>query len=125
MFYYIILDYKHYYKILLHQGRQCRHGPCRGKAHDIRAFTASKAFYGGISIDQIIQACHWKSHNTFTRFYLGDLAGQNQSEDSFQLGAFIAAQQVMPPFDQVPRKKKGGHNTRNHLDGECQNPLTP
>ena len=40
------------------------------KTHDIRAFTASKAFYGGVSVDQIMQACHWKAHNTFTNFYL-------------------------------------------------------
>ena len=39
------------------------------KAHDIRAFAASKAFYGGVSgLDQIMQACHWKAHNTFTIF---------------------------------------------------------
>ena len=38
------------------------------KAHDIRAFKASKDFYGGISVDQIMQACHWKAHNTFTNF---------------------------------------------------------
>ena len=37
------------------------------KAHDIRAFAASKAFYGGVSVDQIMQACHWKAHNTFTK----------------------------------------------------------
>ena len=96
------------------------------KANDVRAFAAYKAFYGGISMDQIMQACHWKSHNTSTRFYLRDLAGQDQSEGSFHLAAFITAQQMMPPSDQVPGKKKeGGHDTRNHLDGECQNPLTP
>ena len=38
------------------------------KAHDIRAFAASKAFYGGVSVDQIIQACHWKAHNTLQIF---------------------------------------------------------
>ena len=43
------------------------------KAHDIRAFAASKAFYGGVSVDQIMQACHWKAHNTFTNFYIKDL----------------------------------------------------
>ena len=78
------------------------------KAHDVRAFAASKSFYEGISMDQIIQACHWKSHNTFTKFNLRDIAGQDQRESSFHLGAFIAAQQVMPPSDQVPGKKKGG-----------------
>ena len=38
------------------------------KAHDIRAFAASKAFQSGVSLDQILSACHWKSHNTFTQF---------------------------------------------------------
>ena len=32
------------------------------KAHDVRAFAASKAFQSGISLDQILSACHWKSH---------------------------------------------------------------
>ena len=45
------------------------------KAHDERAFAASRAFHGGgVSLDQILLACHWKSHNTFTQFYLKDLA---------------------------------------------------
>ena len=43
------------------------------KAHDIRAFAASKAFYGGVSVDQIMQACHSKAHNIFTNFYPKDL----------------------------------------------------
>ena len=67
------------------------------KAHDVRAFAASKAFYGGVSMDQILQACHWKSHNTFTSFYLKDLSGQNQKDLSFHLGSFVAAQQVVAP----------------------------
>ena len=43
------------------------------KARDITAFAASKAFYGGVSVDQIMQAGHWKAHNTFTNVYLKDL----------------------------------------------------
>ena len=35
------------------------------QALDIRA---SKAFYGGVSVDQILQACHLKAHNTVTIF---------------------------------------------------------
>ena len=89
------------------------------KAHDVRAFAASKAFYGGVSMDQIMQACHWKSHNTFTRFYLKDLAGQDQTEGSYHLGAFIAAQQL-----QGQKKGGGGHKTGNRVDGACQNPDT-
>ena len=49
------------------------------KAHDIRAFAASKAFYGGVSVDQIMQACHWKAHNTFTNFYLKDLTWSDKT----------------------------------------------
>ena len=92
-------------------------------AHEVRAFAASKAFYGGISMDRIMQACHWKSHHTFTKFYIRDLVGKDQTEGPFYLGTFIAAQQVMPPSDQVPGNKKrgGGHDAGNHLDGECQN----
>ena len=37
-------------------------------AHDVRAFAASKAFQSGVSLEQILSACHWKSHNTFTQF---------------------------------------------------------
>ena len=40
------------------------------KAHDIRAFVASSAFYGGITVDQIMQICHWTACNIF---YVKDL----------------------------------------------------
>ena len=62
------------------------------KAHDVRAFAASKAFRSGISLDQILSACHWKSHNTFTQFYLKDVAWADS--ELFHLGPIVAAQQV-------------------------------
>ena len=64
------------------------------KAHYIRAFTASKAFYGGFSVEQIIQACHWKAHNTFTNFYLKYLTWSDNNNNMY-LGPLIAAQQVL------------------------------
>ena len=67
------------------------------KAHDIRAFAASKAFYGGVSVDQIMQACHWKAHNTFTNFYLKDLTWSD-NDNNMYLGPVVAAQQVLRPF---------------------------
>ena len=76
-------------------------------------------------MDQIMQAWHWKSHNTFTRFYLKDLTGQDQKEGSYHLGAFIAAQQVMPPSKPAPGTKEGGHETGNHVDGRVRIPLRP
>ena len=62
------------------------------KAHDVRAFAASKAFQSGVSLDQIPSACHWKSHNTFTQFYLKDVAWADI--ELFHLGPVVAAQQI-------------------------------
>ena len=62
------------------------------KAPDFRAFAASKAFQSGISLEQILSACHWKSHNTFTQFYLKDVAWADS--ELFHLGPVVAAQQV-------------------------------
>ena len=62
------------------------------RAHDVRAFAASQAFQGGISLDQILSACHWKAHNTFTQFYLKDLAWADS--ELYHLGPVVAAQQV-------------------------------
>ena len=79
------------------------------KAHDIRAFAASKAFYGGVSVDQIMQACHWKAHNIFTNFYLKDLTWSD-TDNNMYLGPVVAAQQVLDPSPQTscPRKEKRG-----------------
>ena len=79
------------------------------KAHDIRAFAASKAFYGGVLVDQIMQACHWKAHNTFRNFYLKDLTWSD-NDNNMYLGPVVAAQQVLDPSPQTgyPQKEKGG-----------------
>ena len=54
----------------------------------------SKAFYGGVLVDQIMQACHWKAHNTFTNFYLKDLTWSD-NDNNMYLGPVVAAQQVL------------------------------
>ena len=90
------------------------------KAHDIRAFAASKAFYGGVSVDQIMQACHWKAHNTFTNFYLKDLTWSD-TDNNMYLGPVVAAQQVLDPSpsDQLSSERKrgggGGHIRYNQV----------
>ena len=61
------------------------------KAHDVRAFAASKAFQSGVSLEQILSACHWKSRNTFTQFYLKDVAWADS--ELYHLGPVVAAQQ--------------------------------
>ena len=62
------------------------------KAHDVRAFAASKAFQSGVSLEEILSACHWKSHNTFTQFYLKDVAWADS--ELYHLGPVVAAQQI-------------------------------
>ena len=62
------------------------------KAHDVRAFAASKAFQSGMSLEQILSACHWKSHNTFTQFYLKDVAWADS--ELYHLGPVVAAQEI-------------------------------
>ena len=83
------------------------------KVHDIRAFAASKAFYGGVSVDQIMQVCHWKAHNTFSNFYLKDLTWSD-NDNNMYLGQVVAAQQVLDPSPQhahLREEKKGGGGT--------------
>ena len=91
------------------------------KAHDIRAFTASKAFYGGVSVDQIMQACHWKAHNTFTNFYLKDLTWSD-NDNKMYLGPVVVAQQVLDPSPQTsyPRKEKKGGGWAHSLQPSLQ-----
>ena len=62
------------------------------KAHDVRAFAASKAFQSGVSLEQILSAYHWKSHNTFTQLYLKDVAWADS--ELFHLGPVVAGQQI-------------------------------
>ena len=79
------------------------------KEHDIMAFLPSKTFYGGVSVDQIMQACHWKAHNTFTNFYRKDLTWTD-NDNNMYLGPVVAAQELLDPSSQTahPRKDKKG-----------------
>ena len=79
------------------------------KEPDIKAFAASKAFYGDVSVDQIMQACHGKADNTFTNFYLKYLT--RSDDNNMYLGPLVVAQ-VLDPSPQhihLRIKKKGAH----------------
>ena len=43
------------------------------KAHECRALSASWSALRNVSAEDIISACRWQSHTTFTAFYLRDL----------------------------------------------------
>ena len=92
----------------------------RVKAHDIRAFAASKAFYGGVSVDQTMQACHWKAHDTFTNFYLKDLTWPD-NDNNMYLGPVVAAQVLDPsPSDQSSSERKEGGGGAHPLQPRIQ-----
>ena len=40
------------------------------KAHDVRGLAAFWALFKNISVSAIMEACSWRSHNTFMSFYL-------------------------------------------------------
>ena len=42
-------------------------------AHEIRALSASWDALKNVAVAEIMVACRWRSHNTFTSFYLRDL----------------------------------------------------
>ena len=63
------------------------------KAHDVRALSSSLAFKGGVPLDDILHSCFWKSHGTFTNFYLKDVCWEN--DNVFKLGPIVAAQHVV------------------------------
>jgi hypothetical protein len=66
---------------------------CNVRAHDIRALAASWAFKSGVALEDIMKACSWRAHNTFTSHYLRDLA-LSDPEGQYSLGPIVAAQQV-------------------------------
>ena len=60
------------------------------KAHQVRAMAASWALQKNVSMENIMVACSWKSHNTFTQYYLKDMA--LISEQMYHLGPVVSAQ---------------------------------
>jgi len=47
-------------------------------AHEVRAISTSLAVWRNVSIKNILQAAHWKSHNTFTDYYLRDMCASTK-----------------------------------------------
>lgn len=69
--------------------------PSNIKAHQVRGLAASWAVKGNASISQIMDACFWKTQNTFTSFYLKDL--WVDKDDYFSFGPFVAANAIIDP----------------------------
>lgn len=61
--------------------------------HAIRGLAATLAFKGVASMEDILKACSWKSHNTFTSHYLKDVSGL--MDGLHKLGPLVVAQKVV------------------------------
>ena len=61
------------------------------RTHEVRALAASLAFRGSIDLEDILSACSWASHSTFTDFYLQDIA--LLTKGFHRLGPIVAAHQ--------------------------------
>ena len=59
------------------------------RAHDVRGVAASLAFLRNAPMHTILAACTWRSHTTFTSFYLKDVAYLRH--DLHTLGPVVAA----------------------------------
>ena len=56
----------------------------RPRAHDVRAVSTSMALFGGVPLEDILQAAAWRSSNTFISSYLKDiLVGESQMSNAF------------------------------------------
>ena len=62
------------------------------RAHDLRAIAASWNLHCSIPLSDILRAAQWRSHNTFTSYYLQDLA--LQEDDILRLGPLCVGQVV-------------------------------
>ena len=54
---------------------------------------ASLAFSSQIELDEVLRKCLWKSHTTFSEFYLKDMT--QVRDDLLSLGPLVAAQKVV------------------------------
>ena len=59
-------------------------------------------------MNQIMQVCHWKVHNTFTNFYLKDLTWLD-NDNNMYLGPVVVAQVPSDCSSSYRKEGDGGH----------------
>ena len=63
------------------------------RPHQVRSAASSWALKGGVNLQQLLDACFWRSQDTFTSFYLKDC--WSQSGDKYSLGPVVSAGAVV------------------------------
>ena len=70
------------------------HNLGRATVHEIRALTSSIKFERNLSLDSVLKTCIWKNNNTFTKYYLRDVA--TVSNDLYRLPPVFMSQCKLP-----------------------------
>lgn len=72
------------------------------RSHELRAFSASWAYFNSIPLNEILDAAVWSSSSTFAQFYLRDF--RQQASNLSNLGPVVVAQKVVGgPFLRLPQ----------------------
>ncbi|KAJ8043910.1 TBC1 domain family member 10B [Holothuria leucospilota] len=69
-------------------------------AHQLRAHASSKAWFSGVSLDNILRAAAWKTPSTFVACYLSDVISQEGAFTRAVLGVPDHRHPVLPPSSQ-------------------------
>ena len=64
------------------------------RGHQVRGLAASWAAKGNVSLQQLMNACFWKSQSTFSSHYLKDV--WTDKDGTFTIGPVVAAQKIIP-----------------------------
>ena len=123
IFIHLILD-QGQHSVRLLQGGLGRHGPHRGKGPWCQSLCSFKGLLQG----NLNRLNHASLPLEIILLYFHQILSQRPCQlrpERKLLPPFVAAQQVMPHSNLAPGKKTQGHYFGNHLDGVCQNHLTP
>ena len=63
------------------------------RPHEVRALAASMAWQSNLRLADILEACTWRKHTTFTHHYLRDIS--MIQDELHSLGPLVAAQSVI------------------------------
>ena len=63
------------------------------RAHEVRAIATSWHFAHNLSLEAVMSAASWRSHSTFSSFYLRDVS--LMKDDTYALGPLVVAQSVV------------------------------
>ena len=62
-------------------------------AHEVRALATSWNFHHNLSLESVMEAASWRTHSTFSSFYLRDVTFM--ADGLLKLGPIVAAQQAL------------------------------